>query len=266
MSIRVVPEGYNQELARQAPNVHVQSGADGEEWALCAMADLELLRRFVQGEYFDAPSKTWSPQNGVRFGTDGRGIYICRDHSKRYFGLPENLLPGIPADACVHAKQHSRASDSHDMRENVLRGIFKTLDTNNSGSLDVEELGVMLRRLAPRIRKDEVQELFEKMDRDHNGGVDYQEFLTWIRNRAPEKIKKELGYATGSDRDAVLACFRAMDVNGDGSITRGELAQALSQSCPGMKRKDFESLFQHLDGDHSKVVDYTEFVDFLFGS
>ena len=66
-----------------------------------------------------------------------------------------------------------------------------------------------------------------------------------------------------SDADKVnlLETFKALDLNGDGMVSRSELIQGYGQmSDVNMSEKELNQLFDNIDKDNSGKIDYSEFV------
>ena len=68
----------------------------------------------------------------------------------------------------------------------ILKPSFKKYDTNNSGSLDMEELGALLKDLGETLRPAQLKKHFIAADLDNSGHVDYDEYvqfcITYARN------------------------------------------------------------------------------------
>lgn len=60
--------------------------------------------------------------------------------------------------------------------------------------------------------------------------------------------------------------FRELDANHDGRLTFNELRQLLNRGQPGMGDHDMRILFKHVDRDRSGLIEFDEFVDFIFSS
>ncbi|KAH9775283.1 calcium-dependent protein kinase 1 [Citrus sinensis] len=59
-----------------------------------------------------------------------------------------------------------------------LKEMFKSMDTDNSGTITFEELKAGLPKLGTRLSESEVRQLMEAADVDGNGTIDYIEFIT----------------------------------------------------------------------------------------
>lgn len=62
-----------------------------------------------------------------------------------------------------------------------LMEVFKQIDTDGSGAIDVAELGVMLTRLAGRFfSQEQVTAMMDMLDQDGNGSIEASEFLAGL--------------------------------------------------------------------------------------
>ncbi|KAE8677222.1 Calcium-dependent protein kinase 17 [Hibiscus syriacus] len=59
-----------------------------------------------------------------------------------------------------------------------LKVMFKGMDTDNSGTITLEELKQRLAKHGTKISEYEVKQLMEAADTDRNGTIDYEEFIT----------------------------------------------------------------------------------------
>merc|ERR1712146_764792 len=135
-----------------------------------------------------------------------------------------------------------------------LRQIFQALDLNDDGCLSMQEVKEGLGRVGVEITS-ELQRVFELIDTDGSGFVEYTEFLA-----ATIDEKRHLEEA------ACWAAFRVFDVDGDGKITKDELAlmlscgraKTLSESL-GTDRADIEGAIAEADLDGDERLDFKEF-------
>ncbi|CAL4983717.1 unnamed protein product [Urochloa decumbens] len=98
-----------------------------------------------------------------------------------------------------------------------LKQMFNNLDTDKSGTIEVEELKEGLRKLGSKISA-EVQKLMEAVDVDRSGSIDCTEFLTAMMDK--HKLENEEG---------LLRAFQYFDKDNNGYITRDELEQAMAR-------------------------------------
>ncbi|GMI04608.1 hypothetical protein TrVE_jg9920 [Triparma verrucosa] len=64
----------------------------------------------------------------------------------------------------------------NEVNEEELREIFDAFDEDQGGTIDVEELGMILKSLGQIMSKKEVQEYFDSMDDDGSNSIEFEEF------------------------------------------------------------------------------------------
>ncbi|KAH6765942.1 calcium-dependent protein kinase 17 [Perilla frutescens var. hirtella] len=128
-----------------------------------------------------------------------------------------------------------------------LKEMFKGMDTDNSGTITLEELKKGLSKQGTKLSEYEVQQLMEAADADGNGTIDYEEFIT-----ATMHINR-------MDREEHLyTAFQYFDKDNSGFITIEELEQALREF--GMDNgKDIKEIITEIDADHDGRINYDEF-------
>lgn len=143
-----------------------------------------------------------------------------------------------------------------------LRGlskIFKTMDNNNNGKLDLDDFRWGLMDFGLQLTKDEATKVLDHFDRDGNGQVDFNEFLTTIRGSLPDSRKK-----------VVRAAYDKLDVTRDGQVKLDDIAKLYDVSRhPDVLegRKSAEQVFVEFMGlwDTQKrdaVVTFEEFCEY----
>jgi hypothetical protein len=94
----------------------------------------------------------------------------------------------------------------------LLRELFQLVDTDDSGWLSCDELGVMLALLLPEGAASGAQELLERLDQDGNGQISADEFLNLLDQQNGldcsladlKRLKKTLVQMTGTARLAAV--------------------------------------------------------------
>ena len=61
-----------------------------------------------------------------------------------------------------------------------LEKVFKEIDTDNSNSIDINELQKAVTKLGHRLSRKEVETLLETVDTDSSGSVSYEEFYQFF--------------------------------------------------------------------------------------
>uniref|UniRef100_A0A7S2MKB7 EF-hand domain-containing protein n=1 Tax=Alexandrium andersonii TaxID=327968 RepID=A0A7S2MKB7_9DINO len=241
-----------------------------------------MVQVFLKGGP-NRPQGKWMLVSGNRVGVNETGVYIHWNHHKRYFGIPRAnasvaLRHAVPEavphftmakeDGSLLSKVMTKLPTiTDDMRHQVLHAAFVTADLNKNGTLSRPELGTMMRRVICYLKQVEIADLMESADANADHKIQYKEFVTWMKSSAPPNVKAALRQSLDKSEDVVKATFRLWDRNGDGLISKRELAGVLRKVCTTVKvtKEQLDALVAVMDTDHNGKVDYDEFVDFLFG-
>ncbi|XP_008802050.2 calcium-dependent protein kinase 1-like [Phoenix dactylifera] len=129
-----------------------------------------------------------------------------------------------------------------------LKEMFKSMDTDNSGTVTFEELNAGIPKLGTKISESEVRQLMEAADVDGNGTIDYIEFITATMHM--NRMEKE---------DRLFKAFEYFDQDKSGYITLKELEQAL-EKYNVVDKKAIKEIITEVDTDHDGRINYEEFV------
>ncbi|KAL8138891.1 hypothetical protein V2J09_004892 [Rumex salicifolius] len=128
-----------------------------------------------------------------------------------------------------------------------LKEMFKSIDTDSSGTITFEELKTGLPKLGTKLTESEVRQLMEATDVDGNGTIDYMEFITATMHM--NRMEKE---------NHVYKAFEYFDVDKSGYITIEELEQALKKYNMGDERT-IKEIIAEVDTDNDGKINYDEF-------
>ncbi|KAG6409963.1 hypothetical protein SASPL_128007 [Salvia splendens] len=129
-----------------------------------------------------------------------------------------------------------------------LKEMFKGMDTDNSGTITLEELKQGLSETGSKITEYEVQQLMEAADADGNGTISYEEFITATMHM--NRMDKE---------EHLYTAFQYFDKDNSGYITIEELEHALKEFGMG-NDKDIKEIVSEVDADNDGRINYDEFV------
>ncbi|KAM0953974.1 putative protein kinase CAMK-CDPK family [Dioscorea sansibarensis] len=137
------------------------------------------------------------------------------------------------------------------LSEEEIRGLkemFKNMDTDNSGSITLEELKQGLQKQGTKLTESEVKQLMEAADADGNGTIDYEEFITATMHM--NRMDRE---------DHLYKAFQYFDTDNSGYITKEELEQALR--AQGLyDGREIKDIISDADADNDGRINYEEFV------
>ncbi|KHN16773.1 Calcium-dependent protein kinase 3 [Glycine soja] len=129
-----------------------------------------------------------------------------------------------------------------------LKEMFKSMDTDNSGTITFEELKAGLPKLGSKLSESEVRQLMEAADIDGNGTIDYIEFITATMHM--NRMERE---------DRLYKAFEYFDNDKSGYITMEELESALKKYNMG-DEKTIKEIIAEVDSDNDGRINYDEFV------
>ncbi|KAK7406078.1 hypothetical protein VNO78_07695 [Psophocarpus tetragonolobus] len=129
-----------------------------------------------------------------------------------------------------------------------LKEMFKSMDTDNSGTITFEELKAGLPKLGTKLSESEVRQLMEAADVDGNGTIDYIEFITATMHM--NRMERE---------DHLYKAFEYFDKDRSGYITMEELESALKKYNMG-DDKTIKEIITEVDTDNDGRINYEEFV------
>ncbi|KAM7502414.1 hypothetical protein LguiB_001318 [Lonicera macranthoides] len=129
-----------------------------------------------------------------------------------------------------------------------LKQMFKSMDSDNSGTITLEELKQGLAKQGTKLSEYEVKQLMEAADADGNGTIDYEEFITATMHM--NRMDRE---------EHLYTAFQYFDKDSSGFITKEELEQALREF--GMDDgRDIKEVIAEVDADNDGRINYDEFV------
>jgi Ca2+-binding EF-hand superfamily protein len=142
--------------------------------------------------------------------------------------------------------------------DDKLRQIFALFDRDHSGFVDPEEMAAGLRALGCNPTATEIEDMIkdanEKVDSE-TGKLDFAAFSEIISKyqKNTEEVESEL-----------LKAFMYFDKNGDGSVDKEELREALkSNGFDKLTDDEVDELFAEADADDNGRINYQELVSVI---
>mmetsp|Transcript_1808 Transcript_1808/g.1993 ORF Transcript_1808/g.1993 Transcript_1808/m.1993 type:complete len:516 (-) Transcript_1808:854-2401(-) len=125
-----------------------------------------------------------------------------------------------------------------------LEQMFKAIDTDNSGSITLEELRKGLTNLNGQVKEDELVKIMEACDVDGNGSLSYEEFIA-----ATMHLNKL------ESAENMMKAFAYFDKDNSGYITKEELRDVMKD----LETSEIDQMIEQCDLDHDGRIDYEEF-------
>merc|ERR1719331_1858039 len=139
-----------------------------------------------------------------------------------------------------------------------LKEMFMQLDADNDGTLTVDEMKKGMIKAGIKEIPDNLMEIMKDVDSDGSGVIDYTEFLAATLSR--RQYMQE---------DIVWSAFRVFDLDGDGQITRSELAQVLAgdvkdlEQAMNINKEEIERIMREVDQDGDGQISFPEFFQMM---
>ncbi|CAM9174501.1 unnamed protein product [Choristocarpus tenellus] len=131
---------------------------------------------------------------------------------------------------------------------------FNIFDKNGDGTIDQNELRVVLRSLGYSPTSRQLEEMISKVDENKDGVLTFDEFVNMM-----------LAGDVETDREMeIKEAFNFFDKNGDGEITPEELAQTMRGLGDTLSDEEIALLVKEADKNHDGVVSTEEFIAFMY--
>ncbi|XP_049884730.1 calcium-binding mitochondrial carrier protein SCaMC-2 isoform X2 [Pectinophora gossypiella] len=130
--------------------------------------------------------------------------------------------------------------------EERLEKLFAKLDNDGNGKIDIHDLSVALKELAPHINRSYAEKFLAKTGKDA-GDVTLSEFIHYVREH-----EKNLRLQ-----------FSHLDKNKDGKVDLEELISAFADLGIAIGRNEATNLLKRMDQDGSLNISYDEWRDYL---
>jgi calmodulin len=126
------------------------------------------------------------------------------------------------------------------------REQFKYFDKDGNGQITSKELSIVMKRLGQNPTDAELKNMISEVDVNGDDSIDFSEFLTMMV------------------RSQTIELFRQFDKNGDGSISREELLEVVSQNFKNKFSNDeIMTKVSVADKNGDGKLNYEEFVKLL---
>jgi Ca2+-binding EF-hand superfamily protein len=129
------------------------------------------------------------------------------------------------------------------------RRLFNSVDTDNSGDIDIAEIQGLFKSLNHTISKEEVDQILKDHGLDKSGKIGFDEFCKLM----------ETFLEQDTDFNDV---FDEFDTDGDGHISKKELTTMLSSLGP-YTQADIDLMFAQADMDGDGKITKDEFSRFF---
>jgi calmodulin len=141
--------------------------------------------------------------------------------------------------------------DKHD----ECKEVFDLFDKDRDGTINLKELGDVLRTLGANPTHQELEMIFKETDIDNSGKLEFEEFM--------ELFKNKISFP-GLEEDLIEA-FRLFDREGSGTVSVTEFKHVMTTLGDALSDEEAEELLRKADIDEKGLINYDEFVKSIVG-
>jgi Ca2+-binding EF-hand superfamily protein len=154
----------------------------------------------------------------TKFQEDQNVFYFLSAPSAAY-SQPVEILNKFTIDDLIKEIKAKIVERSASVGIRGMTRIFKAMDNNKNGLLDVDDFRWGLMDYGISLSKEEAVQVLKHFDRDGNGQVDFNEFIRTIR-----------GDLKASRKAIIREAYEKLDVNGDGTVKLDDIAKRYDAS------------------------------------
>ena len=137
---------------------------------------------------------------------------------------------------------------------NNAKAAFSKFDSDGDAEITFDELR---NGMGSNFNDNEIRSVFALGDTDQDGTISYLEFAKLMIPNSMDILSKF--WKCFRDAKVIRQAFKSFDVDGDGKITKQEVAQGMNKSNRDFTMEDIELLFNLADKDGDGQIDFTEF-------
>ena len=138
-----------------------------------------------------------------------------------------------------------------------LRAVFNLFDKDGDGTISAEELEQKLKAVYGkkyRFDRKEIDAMIKAVDGDGNGTNDFEEFMTMMGLGDGKRSKR----AARDGRSELKEAFDVFDTDGDGSISKVEVARVMHAVGIKIDEATLELMVKSVDIDGNGEIDFEE--------
>merc|ERR1719356_1391289 len=139
-----------------------------------------------------------------------------------------------------------------------LRWCFETLDSDNSGYIDTNELSFAFKCMGMKLTKKELDEAIIEVDSDGSGRLEWPEFLSLMSKYGKgEGIEASFSAERLAELQEIFSVF---DADGNGTLDVKELDTVFRTLGLRSSEKEIRAMIEEVDADNSGSIGWQEFL------
>lgn len=134
-----------------------------------------------------------------------------------------------------------------------FKEAFKLFDRDGDGTVDVDELGTVMKSLGQEPTEQEIRDMISEVDNDGSGSIEFPEFLQLMAKKMND---------TDTEQE-IKDAFKVFDEHARGYITVDELKDIMSTLGEKLTDEETEEMIKYSHVDEEGHINYVEFVQLM---
>jgi len=179
-------------------------------------------------------------------------VFVSPDGARKLYGLDKAVAYAVkkgwlPADKLPPQFNKDRELTEEEVAD--LKEAFAMFDINGDGTIELNELQQVMRKLGQNPTEAELIEMINTVDDNGDHEIDFEEFLILMKSRIGERDpEKEL-------KDA----FAVFDTDKNGSIDRKELKRLMKKLGQALSEAELDAMMDEVDTNGDGEISFAEF-------
>lgn len=137
-----------------------------------------------------------------------------------------------------------------------FRQAFDIIDKNKDGVITVDDLYELMKSFGQELSHNELKDMIRHADADGNDEVDFTEFMALLTRQLKQN----------DITDELKSAFQLFDKNGDGFITKADLAPVMQTLGYDTSSEFLRKLINDGDRDRDGKISFVEFCNLMVGN
>jgi len=178
------------------------------------------------------------------------------DENEEDFEVIENEVNHQQGEEVIEGEENGENLPNVNVGNELAQELRAAFELYSKGleSIPCKEIGYILRTLGQNPTEDEIIALICEAGCDWDGNFTCDDFLSVALTSVQSQMNR---------LDDVKAAFRAFDHNGDGSISREELRDAMRSFGHTLSAEECDEMFREADLNRDGIIDWNEFLEMM---
>merc|ERR1719164_93361 len=154
------------------------------------------------------------------------------------------------AEQRAQGKFYRRKKELREDQLNEIQDSFDLFDKDGTGTIDAEDLWVVMRALGCEPKKEDMKKMLGEVDKDNTGQVDFEGYLQVVLNKMVER----------PSTDDIHKAFRLLDQGQKGKVDFDDLKRIATQIGEQIEDEEIREMLSEADRSGTGKVGTEDFV------